>query len=331
MRRAALVGLMLLSSPLAGVETAQVDRPVLARVESSDEVMGTTFSIVLHGLDRTALESAARTALAEAARLDARLSNYKPDSEWSAMNERAGRAPFVASRELFELVSASLAYSRATDDAFDITVGPLMKAWGFFQDEGTLPAPAAVSDALALVGHRHVRLDAAARTVSFDRPGMELDPGGIAKGYAVDRMVEILGARGVTAGFVSAGGSSIYAIGAPPDEARGWPVAIRSPRDATRAEAVVFLRDASLSTSGSYEKFFRRDGRVYSHVMDPRTGSPASGVSAVSVVAPRTIDSEVWTKAYFVNGRDWASRHVERGARVFMCDDSEWPRCAWIE
>jgi thiamine biosynthesis lipoprotein len=306
-------------------------RAPMVRVEASDEAMGTTFSVVLYGGDRAALEGTARAALDEAIRLDNLLSNYKPDSEWSAVNREAGRRPFVISAELFELFAASLAYSRATDGAFDITVGPLMRAWGFFRGEGTLPDHATIERARAEVGYRHLRLDDARRTAAFDRPGLELDAGGIGKGYAVDRMIALIDGRSVPAAFISAGGSSLYARGAPPDEPRGWRVPIRAPDDPARAAAEVFLKDASLSTSGGYEKFFRAGGRPYSHIMDPRTGHPAAGTSSVSVLAPRAIDSEAWTKAFFVNGRAWTVERRPAGFRVFMCDDRAPAACDWIE
>jgi thiamine biosynthesis lipoprotein len=166
--------------------------------------------------------------------------------------------------------------------------------------------------------------------VRFDRPGVELDPGGIGKGYAVDCMVAVLKAHGVRTALVSAGGSSIYGLGAPPDSPAGWTVRIRAPKDPHRTEVEVVLRDMSLSTSGSYEKFFRAEGRKYSHIMDPRTGYPAQGTSAVSVLAPRTIDSEVWAKPYFVLGRTWVTEHRPKEFQVFLCDDTERQACAWI-
>jgi thiamine biosynthesis lipoprotein len=277
------------------------------------------------------LEAAARAALDEAQRIDSLLSNYKSESEWSAVNRGAGRAPVQVSGELFQVLSASLAYSRESDGAFDITVGPLMNVWGFFKGEGRLPARTDVIRALVSVGYQHLRLDPVARTVAFDRPGVALDPGGIGKGYAIDRMVDLLKGRGISIALVSSGGSSIYGLGAPPDDSQGWRLTIRSPNDPGRPAAEVFLKNVSLSTSGSYEKFFRADGRRYSHLMDPRTGYPARGTSSASVVAPRTIDSEAWTKAYFVNGREWASRRRPPGTRVFMCDDTEAAECRWIE
>jgi thiamine biosynthesis lipoprotein len=303
----------------------------LARVETDDEAMGTTFSIVAYGDDRAHLERAVAAAMDEAHRLDALLSNYRPDSEWSRVNRGASTALVSASPELFALLDACLAYSRTSDGAFDITVGPLMKVWGFYKGEGQLPRAADVASAMARVGYRHITLDRATRTVRFDVPGIEMDPGGIGKGYAVDRMIDVLRGRGVTIAKVSAGGSSIFGLGAPPDEPRGWPVPIRTPGTMTAVSANVFLRDMSISTSGSYEKFFWADGRRYAHIFDPRTGYPSLGTSLVSVVAPRTIDSEAWTKPYFINGRDWASSHRAATVKIFLCDDAPAVRCGWID
>jgi thiamine biosynthesis lipoprotein len=302
----------------------------LQRVETSDGAMGSTFSIVAYGSDRAKLEAAAAAGLNEAHRLDRLLSNYRAASEWSTLNREAGARPVKVSNELFALLSACLEYSRQSDGAFDITVGPLMNVWGFYKGDGLLPLPADVTKALERVGYRHLHLDPAKRTVRFDRQGMELDPGGIGKGYAVDRMVSVLERRGVRIALVSASGSSIYGMGAPPGEPRGWPITIRAPRDPAQSAAEVFLKNASLSTSGSYEKFFRAGGRTYSHLIDPRTGYPAQGTASVSVIAPRTIDSEAWAKPYFINGRAWTAANRLAQLRVLFCEDAPHRTCQWI-
>jgi len=299
------------------------------RIEQHGEAMATTFSIVLSGDDRGRMEQAADAAFDEVHRLERLLSNYKPDSEWSEVNRTAAIRPVRVSAELFQLLSNCLTYSRQSGGAFDITVAPLMKVWGFYNGEGALPRPADVTDALTRVGHRHVRLDAAAQTARFDRVGVELDPGGIGKGYAVDRMVEVLRQSGIHTALVSVG-SSIYGLGAPPDEAAGWRITIRAPDDENTSAAEVFLRDMSLSTSGSYEKFFWADGRRYAHIIDPRTGYPADGTASVSVMAPRTIDSEAWAKPFFINGPTWTAAHKPANVRVFACDDAKPSTCRWI-
>jgi thiamine biosynthesis lipoprotein len=302
----------------------------LARLELTQEAMGSSFSLVLFGPDLPALQSAAAAAFAEAHRLDRLLSNYLTESEWSAMNREAASRPVRVTPELFALLSDCLEYSRKSDGAFDVTVGPLIKVWGFYNGEGSLPHPKAVKAALHRVGYRHVQLDPDHRTVRFLRSGMDLDPGGIGKGYAVDRLVEVLKQSGVRIALVSAAGSSIYGLGAPPDDPQGWPIAIRTPQDPSAVATHVVLKDMSLSTSGGYEKFFWANGRTYSHIVDPRTGYPAQGTSAVSVLAPRTIDSEAWTKPFFINGRAWASAHTPAGFRVFFCEDRPRTPCDWL-
>jgi thiamine biosynthesis lipoprotein len=302
----------------------------LVRVEVADEAMGTTFALVLYGEDRARLDQAGAAAFAELHRLDAMLSNYRQESEWSEVNATAALRPVRVSAELFKLLSDCLRYSRESEGAFDVTVGPLVRVWGFYRGEGLLPRRADVDGALEAVGYRHVQLDAQSSTVRFDRVGVELDPGGIGKGYAVDRLVDVLRGRGVAAALVSAGGSSIYGLGAPPESSAGWRVQIRAPVNPHATAAEVTLKNMSLSTSGSYEKFFRAQGRIYSHIIDPRTGYPARGTSAVSVLAARTLDSEAWTKPYFINGRDWTSARRRPDFKVFFCDDSKAPACAWI-
>jgi thiamine biosynthesis lipoprotein len=303
----------------------------MLRLEKSGDAMGSTYSIAVYGYDRVKMEAAVDAAFDEVRRLDDMLSNYKPDSEWSEVNRNAAERPVKVSRELFRLLSACLQYSREGEGAFDITVGPLMKVWGFYKGSGHLPHRAEVQAALTKVGYQHILLDPAAQAVRFDRPGVEMDPGGIGKGYAVDRMVDVLKQNGVRIALVAGSGSSIYGMGAPPDQPQGWRTEIKDPWDARKTLAEVFLKDMSLSTSGSYEKFFRAEGITYAHIMDPRTGYPAQGSVSVSVVAPRTIDSEAWAKPYFVNGRQWAARHKPKEFRVFFCQDRMEKPCAWLQ
>jgi thiamine biosynthesis lipoprotein len=146
----------------------------------------------------------------------------------------------------------------------------------------------------------------------------------------VDEMVAILRASGVSSALVSAGGSSIYGLGAPPDEPRGWYIRIRDPRDERKTAAEIYLKNISISTSGNYEKFFFAEGKLYSHIMDPRTGYPSEGMLSVSVIAPRTLDSEVWAKPYYILGRDWAVHHKLADVRVLLCEDKQGAKCAWL-
>ena len=324
-----VVVLFLLAAAAACLQAA--DAGELLRLEKSADAMGTTYSIILYGRDRVKMEAAADAAFDELRHLDDMLSNYKSDSEWSAVNRRAAQEPVRVSSELFGLLSACLEYSRASEGAFDISVGPLMKVWGFYKGTGHLPHRAEVAAAEAKVGYRHVALDPAGATVRFDRAGVELDPGGIGKGYAVDRMVDVLKKNGIETALIAGSGSSIYGMGVPPTEPKGWRVDIRDPWDSKKISSEIFLRDMSMSTSGGYEKFFRAEGRTYAHIMDPRTGYPAQGVLSVSVIAPRTLDSEAWTKPYFVNGRQWTMRHRPKEFSVFFCEDRTEQACAWLQ
>jgi thiamine biosynthesis lipoprotein len=300
------------------------------RISSSIEAMGTTFTIVAYDESRSRLETAVDEAFEEVQRLDSMLSNYNKDSEWSRVNREAAAAPVVVSPELYRLLEACQGFSRASDGAFDISVGPLIKVWGFYKGSGRLPHRAEIRNALARTGYRKIELNPDDRTVRFRQQGVEIDPGGIGKGYAVDRMVATLRKAGITSALVSGGGSSIYALGTPPGN-EGWEVRIRDPKTPSKVIENLLLKNESMSTSGTYEKFFYAGGKMYSHIFDPRTGYPAEGILSVSVVAPLTLDSEAWTKPFFVQGRSWSARNKPDDFRVFICEDGLDVACAWLQ
>ena len=301
------------------------------RLEKSTVAMGATFSVVLYGSDQESMNQAIDAAFEEAHRLDELLSNYKPASEWSRINRDAAVSPVVVSSESFQLLSDCIEYSRASEGTFDVTVAPLMRAWGFFGGDRMLPSSDQSRAGRKMVGSHHIQLNAQKWTVHFDHPGVEIDPGGVGKGYAVDRMVEILRSRGFRNALVAASGSSIFGLGNPPAEPRGWPISIADPWDHRKNVAQVFLKDMSLSTSGSYEKSFRVAGHRYSHIMDPRRGVPAESAVQVTVVAPRAIDSEVWAKPYFIQGSAWTAAHKPKSWRVLYCENTPGAECSWVE
>lgn len=321
-----------------GATAANLSAGEMLRLEQSLDAMGSVYTIVAYGEDRGKLLAAVDQAFEEVRRLDRMMSNYRAESELSRVNREASRDPVRVSEELFHLLEACQGYFRASEGAFDISVGPLMKIWGFYKGSGRLPHRAEVRGVQSRIGFDKVELDSRSQTVHFKVDGMELDPGGIGKGYAVDRIVDILKTSGTNSALVSAGNSSIYALGAPPNE-KGWKISIRHPRDTARQVDEVVLKDFSLSTSGTSEKFFRAEGKIYSHIMDPRTGFPAQGVLSVSVLAAKTLDSEAWTKPVFINGREWTAKHLRtnpkmKDFRFFLCEDkkggSEQP-CAWLQ
>jgi thiamine biosynthesis lipoprotein len=267
----------------------------------SRPAMGTKFTIYLYAPDQASASAAFDASFDEIERIEEALSNYRDTSELSRINREAAEHEVTTDPEVFHFLQTSLDFARRSDGAFDITVGPLMRAWGFFRGEGRYPTPAQLATARAHIGWQHVKLDAAARTVRFDEPGIELDPGGIGKGFAVDRVVTILRDAGIRAALVDAGGSTIYALGAPPGR-DGWTVRVPDPVNKRRTLSAVSLRDTSLSTSGNYEKFFRLAGHVYCHIMDPRTGEPVQGMLQTTVIAPDATTSDALSTSIFVLG-----------------------------
>ncbi|MCY4188105.1 MAG: FAD:protein FMN transferase [Bryobacterales bacterium] len=259
---------------------------------------------------------------------DYMLSNYKPSSELSRINREAGRGEVPVSEEMAALLELCLRYSRASEGAFDITVGALVKAWGFFGGEGGMPGLWSLWLARRNSGYQHLRVDRAKGTVRFLRSGLKLDPGGIGKGYAVDRAVAALREYGVDRALVSSGASSIFGLGAPPGSAAGWELDLRGAKAADRGFMTVTLKNESLSTSGSYEKFFEKDGARYGHILDPRTGRPAAGMTAVSVIGPSATDTEAWSTALYVNGSGWAHAHGVPQGRALLCPDGR--ACGWL-
>ncbi len=301
----------------------------VVRSEAGIYCMGTIFNIVAYGTQRDHLESAIADALREGKRLDGVLSNYLSESELSHVNQCGARGPITVSSELFQFLSACLAYSQASEGTFDITVGPLLKAWGFYKGTGHLPQPAEVRTALDRVGHTHVILDERNMTVHLAKDGVELDPGGVGKGFAVDKMADILKLDGVSSALISAGGSTISALGTPPNQP-GWRVTIKDPRQPSATAETVTLKDEAISTSANCERFFWADGKIWGHIIDPRTGYPATGTLAVSVISPQAVDSEAWTKPYYILGSLWTEEHKHDNFRVFYSEDEPSAASVWL-
>jgi thiamine biosynthesis lipoprotein len=291
----------------------------VVKYQEARRLMWTTFEIIAYGRERPRLVAAANAAFEEIDRLDRQLSNYSETSELTYINRNAAKGEVVVEKELFELLKLALDYSRTTDGTFDITVGPLMKAWGFFKGQGRFPEPNELKTVLAKTGSAHVMLNSQSRTVRFDREGVELDLGGIAKGYAVDKAAEILRESGVTSALITCG-SSIYAIGAPPDQGF-WQVDVRNPLDPSNRVTSVELKDNSLSTSGCYEKIFTLGGKTYCHIMNPRTGYPIGDMLSATVLTPRGVDAEVFSKALMVLGVLKAKDFVKqrKDIRALLC------------
>jgi FAD:protein FMN transferase len=277
----------------------------------SHPAMGTTYTLFLYAGDQAAASREAERAFAIVDDVEALLSNYQPQSELSRINHEAYAGPVTTDPETFRFLEQSLDWSARSDGAFDITVGALMKAWGFFRSSGHVPDDAQLAKVREKTGWRKVQLDASGRTVRFSAPGIELDPGGIGKGFAVERVVEALRADGVRAAMLSAGSSTIYALGAPPGKA-GWRVDVPDPLHKGRILSSVVLRDTSLSTASCAEKHFMLAGHLYCHIMDPRMLRPVEGRLQATVITPSATDGDALSNVMFVEDAAARQRTMER-------------------
>ncbi|MEM1111083.1 MAG: FAD:protein FMN transferase [Pseudomonadota bacterium] len=232
------------------------------------------------------------------------MSTYREDSEISRFNSGALTLPWQPSKDFWQVLKAALMVGELSGGAYDVTVGPLVRRWGFGPDAPApgLPQPAELEQLMATVGQRFLLVDEQARTLSSERP-MELDFSSLAKGYAVDRVAEFLAARGVEDYMVEVGGE-IRAAGQSP---RGdlWRIAIETPDGRAGVAAALELEDAAVATSGDYRNFFERDGKRYSHTLDPRTGAPVEhGLVSVTVLHEQAMLADAWATALSVLGPD---------------------------
>jgi FAD:protein FMN transferase len=267
--------------------------------------MGGRVRIVVYARTEAAAERACTAAFARFAELDAIMSDYRVDSELMRLCARAGQGPVAVSGELFHVLELSQRLARLSGGAFDVTCGPLVALWREARKVGQLPDPEKMAAAQALVGYCKMHLDAAARTVELEQPGMRLDLGGIAKGYACDEAIRVLKEHGIDRALVEAGGD-IAASGPPPGRG-GWSIAVRG-----MAQPFT-LANGGLSTSGDTEQFVEIGGVRYSHVLDPRTGLGLTNPIQVTVLARDATTSDSLATALCVlgerEGRPLAARH----------------------
>jgi thiamine biosynthesis lipoprotein len=271
----------------------------------SGAALGTTYNVrVVHDAP---LSDAARRGLQERveaalAAVDRSMSTWREDSELSRLN-RHGTEPFVASSELFEVLAAALEIGERSRGALDITVGPLVDAWGFGPGEVLdLPSEEKLGELMERTGSALLVLDPEERTVSKKVPGVEIDLSAIAKGYAVDRVAEVLENAG-SLGFMAEVGGEVVARGQNAD-GRSWRIGIEVPDPERRAvHTVVRLEDAALATSGDYRNFRVEDGEILSHIIDPRTGRPVGhALASVSVISDTCMAADGWATALSVLG-----------------------------
>ncbi|MBI5740140.1 MAG: FAD:protein FMN transferase [Nitrospirae bacterium] len=258
-------------------------------------------------------KEAIEAGFGEIKKMETLFNNFSPDSEISMIGKSAGAKPAGVSKETLDLMKKTIAVSEMTDGAFDPTIAPVLKLWKFSGRPANpaIPEEGAIEEALKLVDFRKIKTDGAASEIYLQQKGMELDLGGIAKGYAADRAVEAIKAKGTQAALVAIAGDirgyGLSATGKP------WKVGIQDPRPVNPGSekpwedifASVYLQDRAISTAGDYQRSFIKDGKRYHHIIDPKTGYPSeSGLISVSVIAPEGYISDGIDTAVLVLGAE---------------------------
>lgn len=267
-------------------------------------IMGTAVSVELWADDDESARAAIEAVMQEMTRIDQTMSPYIETSELALINREATQHPVKISAEMMHLLKTSVHYSEVSHGAFDITFASV----GYMYDyrNHIKPTDAQIADHLKAIDYRSMKLDEKASTVHFIKPGMRIDLGGIAKGYAVDQGADILLARGINNAIVTAGGDSRI-LG--DRRGRPWMVGIKNPRDENKSAVALPLTDTAISTSGDYERYFMDGDRRVHHIINPKTGKSATGIRSVSVLAPHGIDTDALTKPLFILG-------VQRGMEI---------------
>ncbi len=268
-------------------------------------IMGTLVELKVFGTNEDELERATAAAFAEMRRVEALLTSYRPESEISRLSRAAG--PFIVSEETAALLQRGQLLARQTGGAFDLTLGQLKQVWGIESDRPLVPSQAELQAALTAIGPEALQIEG--RSVSKRSAELQVELGGIAKGYAVDRVLEMLRQAGVTSAAVNAGGD-IGLLGA--KQGQPWRIAIQHPRKTGELLTVLPLVNRAVVTSGDYERYFERNGIRYHHIFDPRTGSPARGCQSVTVVAADAATADALATAAFVLGPQQGLRLLER-------------------
>jgi thiamine biosynthesis lipoprotein len=275
--------------------------PALRRFEFSQAHMGTLFRIIVYAPDAATALRASKAAFQRIATLDNTMTDYSPSSELMSLCRKAGGPPVRVSEDLYRVLAQAQELAERTNGAFDVTAGPVVRLWRRARRQHEMPDAEELAHARRLVGYQKLRLDPHARTAQLLEKGMQLDLGGIGKGYAADEALAVLKQHGITRALVVAGGE--MATSAPPPGRDGWRIGI-APLESPEKPPMRFLmlREAAVSTSGDAEQYVELGGTRYSHIVDPRTGMGVVGRSSVTVVAPNATASDSLATAVSVLG-----------------------------
>jgi thiamine biosynthesis lipoprotein len=300
---------------IAGELEAQepsTSEPVMLRF--ARRAMATTFEVILP-FGTPSPHEIAQLALDEIDRLEAQLTVFRDTSEVSRLNAKAALHPVRVEKNLFGLLALADKIHRETEGAFDISVGALIKTWGFFRRAGRVPPPEERAAVRERIGMRHVVLDADRQTVSYQRQGVEINLGSIGKGFAIDCAAQLAGAQNL---LIHGGHSSVLARGNETPNASGWTIGLADPQRLQRRRALLHLRDRAMATSAATHQHFEHEGKKLGHLLDPRSAWPAEGMLSATVTAPTAAEADALATAFFILGiekaRDYCEQHSEIGA-----------------
>lgn len=264
-------------------------------------LMGNRFEITVEALSEVETDYFLKMAVDEISRIETLLSTYKPHSETNLINEKAGIAPVVVSKETFALIARSKKISEITQGAFDITYGSLDKRfWNFDTQMTTLPDREFAQKSIALINYKNIELNPSENSVFLKNKGMRIGFGGIGKGYAAESAKNLLKKNGVKAGIINASGDlSCWGI---PENGKPWTIGIAHPDFSNLPFSTLEVTDLAVATSGNYEKFVMIDGKKYSHTIDPKTGFPIHGIKSVTVISPNAEISDAFATPISIMG-----------------------------
>lgn len=268
--------------------------------------MGTSATLTLVTADSAAVADIAYEALVSLHRVDSLMSNWTDTSEIARVNREAGGKPVTVQAEVARVIDFAVEVNRESGGAFDITVEPLVRLWGFLGGEPRVPKPEEIAAGLERTGGDKLQWDGDAQTMRFAQEDVRIDLGGIAKGYGVDCVGDVLRRTGTTNALIDLSGNMV-ALGNAKGR-YGWVVGIRDPNGNVPYAARLRLNEEAVATSGDYEQFVDADGKRYGHILDPRTGYSARGLRSVTVVAKDAMTADAWATALFVLGVDEAKR-----------------------
>ena len=272
------------------------------------KLMGSAFEFVLI-TDEDAGEELLNVAIGEVKRIEYLLTEFSDTSQTALINQCSGIRPVSVDREVYDIIRRSKEISAITQGAFDITTGLLKKLYNFKGQQLNVPDEIKLSEALKHVGYKNISLLDGHR-VYLTKPGMHIGFGAIGKGYAADKVKELLVKRGVTSGVISASGD-LTAWGSRLD-GKPWKVGIANPNDPDKTIAWIPIKNSSVATSGDYEQYFELDGVRYSHSIDPKTGKPVSGIKSVTVVSPNAELSDALATAVTIMGKEVGMHFIEQ-------------------